>query len=61
MGVKHMPVKYNETMSALRVFDEKKRVETEGLSKMCTDLDLMEQRNLEFGYNQFGFMLQHDP
>ena len=60
MGVKHMPVKYNETMSALRVFDEKKRVETEALSKMCTDLDLMEQRNLEFGYNQFGFLLQHD-
>lgn len=61
MGVKHMPVKFNETLSALKVFDEKKRAETEALSKMCTDLDLMEQRNLEFGYNQFGFLLQRDP
>ena len=56
-----MPVKFNETLSALKVFDEKKRAETEALSKMCTDLDLMEQRNLEFGYNQFGFLLQRDP
>lgn len=59
-NVKLVPVKYNETLASLRVFDEKKRRETEELSKICTDLDLMEQRNLELGYNQFYSLVVDD-
>ena len=50
----YTPVKYEETIASLEAFDDKKKVEKKFLSKMCTDSDLMEQRNYEFGYNQWS-------